>query len=78
MMNLLVACQAMEGAGHRPDAGLLTRLSMGYADVMREEAREMEMAAAGPPEDWGVEREMSGEGLRRGTPGEIDGDFASQ
>lgn len=67
--------QAMEGAGYRPDGGLLTRLTMSHADVLEREAQEIAAAAAGPPEDWGMEMEMAGDRIQRGRPGEIDGDY---
>lgn len=63
----------MKGAGYSPDRGLLTRLTMSHSDVIERENLEIAAAAAGPPEDWGVERMMAGEGgARRRHPGGDD------
>ncbi|CAN0063140.1 unnamed protein product [Laminaria digitata] len=52
--DALEVAQAMAMAGHRPNPGLVSRLTSSHVDVLGKEVREAEEAAeAAPMEDWG-------------------------
>lgn len=50
--DALEVAQAMAMAGHRPNPGLVSRLTSSHADVLSKEMREMEEAAAAPMDEW--------------------------
>ena len=49
--DALEVAQAMAMAGHRPNPGLVSRLTSNHADVLAKEMREVEEAAAAPKEE---------------------------